>query len=321
MVKKGLILFFILFTCAFFSFQARAQVESGDIVLNVNPQYPKANENVTASLSTFTTDLNDANISWTLNGSTILEGIGKKTFSFKVGNSGFQTNLEVKIETINGATIDKKTTITPSDVDMLWEAYDTYVPPFYKGKANASAEGSVKVVAVPSNQNIIGFNYDWKQDDKNQQDSSGYGKNYYVYQNSFLENDNVIEVAVSDILGNDIGLGKITISPGNPKIIFYRKDQNLGTNWENALTDGFSINQAGDTIVAEPYFFSSKDLNSGALTFDWSLNGESTLIPNQKNILAIKPESGKSGTTAIKVIINNTRTLFQSITKEIDVNF
>ena len=320
MRKKSLIIFFVLI-CTFFALKTNAQLQSGDIVLGISPQYPKANEQVRATVSTYTVDLNNARITWILNGETMLEGIGKKTFSFNSGASSFQTNLEVKIETISGSTINKKIIISPSNIDMLWESYNTYTPPFYRGKALASAEGSIKVVAMPSNQNPAGLNYKWKQDDKSKQDSSGYEKNSFIYTNSFLEDANTVEVAVSDLFGNNIGLNTISITPGSPKILFYKKDQILGTNWDNVLTDGFSVNTNGDTIIAEPYFFSNKDLNSSGYEFIWSLNGENTMVPGQKNILSIKPLSGTSGNTAIKVIINNTRTLFQSMEKSLNVNF
>ena len=320
MLKRSLIISFILM-CAFFAFKTSAQVQNGDIVLNISPEYPKANEQVTALVSTYTTDLNSARISWILNGDTVLEGVGKKSFSFTVGTSDFQTNLEVKIETLSGSIIDKKITISPSNLDLLWEAYDTYVPPFYKGKALAPAEGMIKVVAFPNTQNLAGFNYKWKLDDKSQPDSSGYEKNYFVYKNSYLEDSNQIETTASDLFGNNIGFNKITITPGTPKIIFYKRDQNIGTRWENALSDGFVINKNGDVIVAVPYFFSGKDLNSGTLTFDWLLNGEKPLIPNPNNVFPLKPENNTSGAADIKLIINNPKTLFQSMSKEINVNF
>ncbi len=320
MSKRSLLIFFVLI-CTFFAFKTQAQLQSGDIVLNINPQYPKANEAVSASVSTYTVDLNNARISWALNGNTVLDGMGKKSFSFKVGDSGFPTNLEVKIETINGSIINKKITINPSDVDLLWEANNTYVPPFYKGKTLTSTEGGVKVVAIPSTQNLAGFNYKWKQDDKGQSDSSGYEKDSYTYINNFLEENNTVEVSVSDLFGNNLGTNNVSITPGKPKIVFYKKDQNLGTRWENALSDGFTINKDGETIVAEPYFFSNEDLNSGDLTFEWLLNGQDTLIPNLKNIFSLKPENNTSGSANIKLIINNNKTLFQSMSKEINVNF
>ncbi len=320
MIKRGLIIFFVLIS-AFFAFHTNAQVQSGDIVLSVNPRYPKANENVTASVSTYSTNLNTAQITWLVNGATLLDGIGKKDFSFKVGSADFQTTLEVKIQTINGSVVNKKITISPSNVDILWEAYDAYTPPFYRGKTLSVGEGKIKVVAIPSTKNIVGFDYQWKQDDKNKLSSSGYEKNSYIYQNSYLEDNNVVTVAVSDILGNGIGEGKITINPSNPKIIFYQKDPILGVKWENSVTDGFTVSSNGNTIIAAPYFFSKKDLNSANYEFNWFLNGQQTLIPNQKNVLSIKPDGNTSGTTILKIIINNTETLFQSVTKSINVNF
>ena len=92
-------------------------------------------------------------------------------------------------------------------------------------------------------------------------------------------------------------------------------------NWENALTDGFLINSNGDTLVAEPYFLSNKDLNLSNYSFKWFLNGEETLIPDQKNILSIKPLNDESGNTTIRVLIKNTKTLFQGMEKTINVNF
>ena len=321
MAKKSLIIFFILI-CTIFAFNVNADIQDGDIVLGITPEYPKINEDVTASVTTYATDLNNARITWILNGDVVLVGVGKKSFSFKVGDSDSQTTLEVKIETTDGATLSKKTTLSPSGVDMLWEAYNAYVPPFYKGKTLASIEGSVKVVAIPSNQNPAGLNYQWKKDDKVQQDSSGYQQNYYIYKNSFLEDENNIAVTISDILGNNIGANNISITPGNPKILFYRRDPALGTRWENIIADNFGINTNGETIVAEPYFFSNNDLSSTGYDINWFLNGEKTQTPNdQRNTLSIKPESGTSGTTSIKVNINNNKTLFQSVEKQINVNF
>jgi len=320
MKGKGLIIFFTLIF-VLLAFKASAQLQTGDIVLEINPEYPKANENVTATLSTYTTNLNTAKISWKLNGEVKLEGIGKKTFSFTVGSNGSKTNLQATIETINGSVVNKQITISTSSVDMLWEAYNTYTPPFYKGKTLAPIEGSVKVVAIPSVPNMAGFDYLWKEGGKKKSTYSGYEKNFAIYKNNYLDRDNTIEVSLLDLFGNTVGNNRITITPNDSKIIFYEKDSVLGTNWGKALSDGFKINKNGTTIIAEPYFFSIKDLNAQGYSFKWSLNGENITKPNQKNALSIKPESDKSGTSTIKISINNVNTLFQSLEKQLNVNF
>lgn len=307
--------------CVLFAFSSFAQTQNNDIVLQINPPHPKANENVTASLSSYVSDLNKARISWTLNGQLAIDSVGQKTFSFNTGTSGSQTYLDVQIQTSTGSFINKKLTISPVNIDLLWEAKDAYVPPFYKGKALLSKEGSVKIVALPSSNNTQKYLYSWKLDGENKPDSSGYGKNSYSFKNSYLEDNNLAEVSVSDLLGNTLGTGEITTKPGNPKMLFYQKDSALGTLWEKSLADGFRINPNGETIVVEPYFLSPKNLNSSDLEIKWSLGGSEIATPSIPNELSFKPQSGQSGSSAVKFSINNLKTLFLSLDKTLNVNF
>ena len=326
MRKKYIILTLVL-TTAFAGFFARAQVRDTDIVLSISPQYPSQNQSVNATLNSHTTNLDKANIFWSVNNQETSGGIGKKSFSFKTGDAGSFSVLSVTIDTVDGQSISKTMTITPAELDMLWEAYDSYTPPFYKGKALVTSQGTLKIVAVPSiiNQNgkvnINNLSYVWKKDSKTQSDSSGWGKNYFIFQNSYLDKGNIIEVKVSDISGGASTSGKITLNTTNPKILFYQNDPALGVKWERTLNNGFTINPNGETLTVEPYFFSPQNLNSADLVFDWSLNGEKIQTPSPKNILSIKPEAGQSGSATIKVVVNNIRTLFQSIEKQINVRF
>jgi hypothetical protein len=326
MQKKYLILILTLII-AFAGVFACAQVRDTDIVFNVSPEYPNPNQNVNVILSSHVINLDKANISWSVNDQETSVGIGKKSFSFKMGDLGMPTVLSVIIDTIDGQSIPKTMTITPAGVDMLWEAYDSYTPPFYKGKALAPSQGIFKVVAMPNLINQYGkvkagnLSYVWTKDDKVQTDSSGWGKSYMIFQNSYLDKENIAEVKVSDISGGVNASGKITLRTTNPKILFYRNDPQLGEKWESALNSGFTINPDGETIVLEPYFFSPKNIDSSSLTFDWFLNGEKISTPDPKNILSIKPEAGQSGSATIKVVINNINTLFQSMEKQISVSF
>lgn len=313
-----------IFTVSMF---ANAQVRDTDIVLNVSPQYPNSNQNVNATLSSHTINLDKANISWSVNNQEMNVGIGRKSFSFKTGEAGTSTLLSVLIDTIDGQSLSKTATIIPANVDMLWEAYDAYVPPFYKGKALAPSQGQFKVVAIPNIQNQSGkvninnLSYTWKKDDKVQSSSSGWGKSSFIFQNSYLDRDNTVEVKVSDISGGTNASGRIILNTTSPKIFFYENDPQLGVKWETALSDGFSINTNGEIINVEPYFFSPKNINSSELTFDWSLNGEKISTPDPKNILSVKPQEGQSGSATIKVEINNINTLFQSLSKQLQVSF
>lgn len=323
-IKKSIIIAIIFFGT--FCGTVYAQIQDTDIILNINPVYPTPNQSVKATLSSYAANLDKANISWSINGKEMLTGIGKKTFSFTMGDidSSF---LEARINTLDGGNVLKTITLTPTEIDMLWEAPDSYTPPFYRGKALVPSQGTFKVVAIPNlmtssgKSNASNLSYTWTKDDNGQPNASGWGKSYFTFKNSYLDVNNIVEVAVSDITGSANTSGKITLQTTKPKIIFYRKDLSLGTQWEKSLNNGISITKKGEVLVVEPYFFAPKNISSSDLIFNWFFNGKKTQTPDPKNILSIKPEGNQSGRAKIKVSINNAQTLFQKLEKEIEINF
>ena len=138
-----------IFFCVFFAFGANAQVRNTDIALSLAPIYPSLNQNVNVTINSYTTDLNKAFISWLVNGKESISGVGKKSFSFNTENMT-QITVEAHIETPDGQSVVKTVSINPAEIDMLWEAPDSYAPPFYKGKKFVSQEGTFKVVAMPN---------------------------------------------------------------------------------------------------------------------------------------------------------------------------
>ncbi|HPS21484.1 MAG TPA: hypothetical protein PLO44_01605 [Candidatus Paceibacterota bacterium] len=321
MFRKISFLFFVI-TIVFFAFSlpTNAQIKSDDISLSINPKQPGPNETVYATLASYAVDLNKTLITWSTNGQDLVQGVGQKTFSFKTGASGAQTVLGVKIDATDGSSANKQITIAPATVDLLWEAVDSYVPPFYKGKALVPTESAVKVVALLNSKNSNGAIYNWKLDDKAKTDSSGYGKNYYYFQKTYLDKTNSVRVSVTNILGNTVGTGKLDINNQSPKIVFYKKDPKLGTMWEQALKDYFQIKSEGELIVVEPYFISPKNLISSDLKLTWELNGSPVATPTTKKELGIKPES-KNGSSIIKVTVENIKSMFLNSSQEINVKF
>ena len=311
----------------FASFSADAQIRDTDIVLGISPENPSPNQTVNATLGSHSINLDKTNISWLVNNEKLGGGIGKKSFSFKMGELGYLTVLSATIDTVDGQSIFKTITLRSTNVDLLWEAYDAYTPPFYRGKALAPSQGKFKVVAIPSlvsqgeKVNINNLSYAWTKDRNPQVSSSGWGKSSFVFQNSYLDKGNVVEVKVSDILGNTGASGKINTTTSNPKILFYEYDSKLGTRWERTLVDGFTINKDGGIIDVEPYFFSPKDIGSSNLAFDWYINGAKIQTPETKNVLPVRPETSEPGNATIRVVIENIKTLFQSTSKQIRVNF
>ena len=303
-----------------------AQIQNTDITLNLSPEYPAANENATANVTSYVTDLKQAYLVWKLNSEVRLSGIGKTQFSFTLGEVNSENILTVDIQTTDGKNLTQSLTIAGTEVDLLWEATNSYTPPFYKGKALFAREGEVKVVAIPSvyqggkKINSNNLSYKWEKDDNPDQGASGFGKNSFSYKNSFINKANEIAVTVSDINNKTNTTKKIIITPITPKILFYKKDAG-GIKLENKVNNNYLINKEGESIVAVPYFFSPKNINTSDLKINWFVNGEQVLNPIAKNELFIKPAEGKSGQAQVRILIDNLNTLFQNSEAGFSINF
>ena len=210
---------------------------------------------------------------------------------------------------------------------LLWQANDSYVPPFYRGKALPTAGSEIKIVAIPeikngdqtvNPKNIV---YAWKRDYTNKQDNSGYGKSSFTYVDDYLEDSSTIGVTATTTDQKYSSSASINVQTGEPKILFYKKDATLGTLWEKALSDGHQI-QGNEIIEAAPYFISPKEIRIPTLIFSWFINDYQIAVPSyKKNIMPLAVQSGTSGTSIIKLKIEDTYKIFVDASKELKVEF
>lgn len=317
----------LLLAFVFFPFFSFAQLRAGEVVLTLSPDNPAAGELVTATLNSYSTNLNVAYISWLTNDSLITEGVGKKTFVFNAGELNSDITVTARISTTQGDSITKSITITPTEIDLLWEATDSYVPPFYKGKALSAPEGTYKIVAVPNvyslGQKIDSKNlsYTWERDGNVAQSYSGWGKDYYIFKNSYLDKESEITVKATDILGKVSPEGSTTLITYDPKVVFYKKVIELGPDYKKAIQNTYNLGAGSETLIATPYFFSPKNIKQEDLKFDWSIDDEKISTPTNKNEISLRAGEGEHGTSIIKLLVNNTKTLFQELETTINVNF
>jgi hypothetical protein len=210
---------------------------------------------------------------------------------------------------------------------LLWQANDSYIPPFYEGKAMPSPDSEVKIVALPEIKNGASFvnptnmTYDWQLDGTNDENNSGYGKNYFTYVSDYLDNSNNVNVTATTLDQQDSTSGSIDVSTISPKIEFYKNDPTLGTIWEQALENGHQVT-GNEIFQAAPYFISPKNLRIPFLNFAWSINDSQVSVPiYSNNLLPVATQAGTSGTAKIDLTVNNIHDLVQTASKEINVNF
>lgn len=306
---------------------AVSAVSPSSISIDAAPINPSAGENTIIKLNSYGSNLNTVSISWFVNGKKTTSGIGVKTFTVKAPAVGSSTSVRAVIALPDG-DIEKSITIRPSVMALLWQATDSYVPPFYRGKALPTIDSEIKVVAMPEMKsgrvmiNPKSLLYTWKKNYENEPAASGYGKNSFTFINDYLEDLDAISVTASTIDGQSSSGASVSVRVSAPQVSFYKNDSKLGTIWERALTDGHRI--IGDeTIVAEPYFISPKELWSPSLVWNWFINGSLTnnTLPYKANWLPVKVEGGVTGVSTIRLDIQNNNQILQTAGKQISVGF
>ena len=163
--------------------------------------------------------------------------------------------------------------------------------------------------------------YYWKKDYTNNVDGSGYGKNFFIYTNDYLEDSDNINVVASTLDQKYSSQASIDIGTTAPKILFYKNDSDFGTIWEQAIPDPYKI-QTGETIEAVPYFISPKEIQTPTLVWKWFINdGLVNLQSFRKNLMPLQVEAGTHGTSKLRLEIESKDKIFQTASKEINIEF
>ncbi len=228
---------------------------ANELSVIIEPDYPRPNQTVFISLALYTADLESATISWYVNGSLKDSGRGHKKFNTLMGASGSETNIRADIEFKDGTIFSKDINLRPASVDLVWES-DSYVAPFYKGRALHSYQGRVRVVAMP---NFGGISpeklvYRWSNDAQGYESQSGYGRNVFILNNSMLGVGDKINLLVTDPLTNLTAESSVTVTPREPELIFYEVSPYYGLNTDKAITPRFTMSGEELQILAAPYY-------------------------------------------------------------------
>ncbi len=302
-------------------------VSPSSINVDIVPPTPTPGESTTITLSSYGNNLDSALISWFVAGKKVTSSVGMKSFSINAPNMGSETSVKAVIDLPDGP-ITKTILIRPNIMVLLWQASDSYVPPFYRGKALPTEESTIKVVAMPEVKTKLGpvnpknMIYSWQLNYASDGESTGYGKNTFTYTNDYLEDFENISATATTIDGQYSSQANINIKPRDPKIVFYKNDASMGILWEQALKDGHKI--VGDeVIVASPYFLSPKETWSPNLTWNWFLNDSLTnnTLKYRKNWIPLKVSGTDTGSATLKLQIENKYQLFGNISKEISLEF
>lgn len=282
----------------------------------VEPSIPAPGESVTITLEAYGTDLNRANITWTHNGKEALKGTGAKVFNFTANTLGKTDIVRYTVLPVNGPAIVKTITLSPSEVDLLWEA-NTYTPPFYKGKALFTPQADVTFVAIP---NMVSGNgrvsskqviYKWKIDSRVEGDKGGFGRDTFQYTGPIILREHVFEVeAYASNNPNMIAKSKTLLEAFDPRVNIYEDHPLYGLLFNRDLLGSFRMDDSEKKIAAYPFFFSTSNKNSN-VTYQWNVNDSTVKVPLVQNTMVFRKTEASSGTARVNIRVNSTKKLLQ----------
>jgi hypothetical protein len=325
-MKRFLFIFSIILICFSFSTQKiHAQFEPAEpvdeiIKVEVVPEIPRQNQDVSITIESYSYDLSRAKISWYINNKLRDSGIGKRNFNFTTGNIGTVSNIKYTIKTSEGVSFEKSITISPGDVTLLWESTG-YTPPFFKGKSLFSFEGQVRLVALANLLNSKGVKYKpeeliytWKRGMGTDTDASGYGKNVFYWNGNVISSPEEIQVEVSNLENTTKAIASIVIEPKEPEIIAYENNPSLGIMFNEAISGSFNLTGNEVSFTAIPFYFNNPD---GEGLYSWYVNGKQS--PETTRYITFRNTTGAEGYSKIDFDLSGQKRIMQSASSNFNI--
>ena len=294
-------------------------ISQDQVQVDVRPAVIQPNFPVTFDVVSYSTDINRAYVAYYVDGVLVQDGIGLKNFSVDAPAVGQNMNVEIRVRTTGQGTVTKTYNIRPAQVDLLYEATNSYAPAMYQGKKLPAHQGGVRMVAIPyfidsegrrlSSDSLI---YNWSIDGNPQVDSSGFGRDILEFEGPEYYRDRRVSVEVTNVDGNLVAEREIALPTYEPVIRFYRENPLWGTEFSAAITadSPLRLSAAETTIRSVPFFVSDASLYD-VVDYQWTMNGAPTQVYGNRNLFNLRVPTSGSGTAQIELEIDHQQKLLQ----------
>lgn len=310
---------------------ATAQVGAGPstdtIALSQSPNYPGPNEDVTISVTSRLINIQNRQIVWEQDGEVIAAGAGVTEITVTTGEADQSSVINFRV-IIDGTVVQRELVIRPADVNLIWEAERSYTPPFYQGKSLHPGWGPVKVTAMPQLYRSDGTKYSaseliytWSYNGLVYGDDSGRGKTSFSVS-AVPRQGNAVAVEIETPGGDLISRESITIPIYEPEVVLYPRSALLGTRFETALSGNYRLNNLQEIeITAHPYFFLTDSATDPNLSYNWRMNRETLIPPEQKNTVRLRRPENVSGEADLSVEVDDTSRIFTEQSSDVTIEF
>lgn len=285
-------------------FAARAQLMlpgiENSVIMTMTPEYPAPGDAVHISLQSPILDLASSTIVWKQDGVIDNTSINSLTFDTIAGAAGSQSTITADVTTSAGDTAESSITIAPTELDLFYDS-DSYVPPFYRGRALPAAGTTLRIQAIARFKQASGFVpdsqiiYTWKENGAPIKTASGRGKSSITIATSPLSSAENISVRADSVDGAFTNETTENIPLQKPLLLLYEDNPLFGILFNQALAPQTSFTASDITIAAIPYFVPAQQANDPALSYEWMVNNtpvtSTSSVTNEIELGASNPGS------------------------------
>lgn len=299
------------------TFDSLSEIE---VSIHLSPEFPQANQQVTATVTASGGNARTATIVWLLGDEVQQQESGGDTFVFTTGDTGSEQNLSVLVKTTNGEIFNTSIVVSPVEVTLLWEG-DTFVPPFYKGRSLYSSGSFIRAEAIANFIDETGIAYDssellytWSKNGTVLGSLSGVGADTLVTEGPKFFGDYILAVEVTSPDGTKRSQSASRIDTREPQVVLYEKSPLIGVLTNTAINDGHVFADSSQIEVhAIPYFMDIRNENDSQLSYTWNINGTKVSGSDaEPSSLTIQLPSEENISTSIRITIDHVKHLLQS---------
>lgn len=269
--------FLLVFAGMPFFLFAQTGAVGTELTVSIFPEHPRPGQETTVSVESYNIDLNRSDVRWFVNDKLVKHGVGDKKLTLSAGKGGKRTDIRVMALGENGGVYSATVVLRPAEVNLLWQA-QSYTPPFYRGKALMPYQGTVLVAAIPSFMNgasaipSSALIYTWMEGDTVIGDSSGKGKNLFVFRGDIPINTKTISVTVESPDHTMSADARVDVVPVSPRLLFYEEHPLYGRMSAKALEGTLSLTGDETAVSATPFYFETDTKSARDLSYNWQLN-------------------------------------------------
>ncbi len=248
------------------------------VFISYTPTNPQSGDTVTFTAKSSSIDIAESAVSWTVNGKAVTGNAADTSVQATLGALGTETTVAAVATTPDGVVAEAQAVIVPSELDLLVDS-DSYTPPFYAGRARASAGTNVRLQAVPRFRYggklvpASELTFTWRKNGDPLGSISGRGRTTAVIPVQHLFGSDTISVEVRTSDGRVSNTASFSVPSAEPFIALYEDHPLYGVMYHRQLRAANLIPETEMTFTAVPFFAQASGPRDPQLAYAWRVNG------------------------------------------------